>query len=151
MLGVRALAQQRRKPTSRLSTNQKGIIITMQEWVVVPSESRGGAFCVWSLWSCRYESICTVDWSGYLRGPSDTILLCSRLIVARNPVLSLQDLNRGKFGDVVQLAYQVGGALSTCRLPFRSMILDRYPEQDSAKFPFPGDQLPMFVYPKVRA
>lgn len=61
----------------------------------------------------------------------------------------LQNLNRGKFGDVVNLAYQVGGALSTCRLPFRSMILDRYPEQDSAKFPFPGDQLPMFVYPKV--
>ena len=63
---------------------------------------------------------------------------------------SRQNLNRGKFGDVVQLGYQVGGALSTCRLPFRSMILDRYPEQDSAMFPFPGEQLPMFVYPKVR-
>ncbi|CAN0313642.1 unnamed protein product, partial [Hapterophycus canaliculatus] len=49
----------------------------------------------------------------------------------------------------VQLGYQVGGALSTVRLPFRSMILDRYPEQDSALFPFPGDQLPMFVYPKA--
>ncbi|CAM9440430.1 unnamed protein product, partial [Laminaria digitata] len=59
-----------------------------------------------------------------------------------------KNLNRGKFGDVVQLGYQVGGALSTCRLPFRSMILDRYPEQDSAMFPFPGEQLPMFVYPK---
>lgn len=52
---------------------------------------------------------------------------------------------------MVHLAYQVGGALSTCRLPFRSMILDRYPEQDSTMFPFPGDQLPMFVYPKVRS
>ncbi|CAB1099644.1 unnamed protein product [Ectocarpus sp. CCAP 1310/34] len=61
-----------------------------------------------------------------------------------------KDLNRGKSGDVVQLGYQVGGALSTVRLPFRSMILDRYPEQDSPLFPFPGDQLPMFVYPKVR-
>lgn len=60
-----------------------------------------------------------------------------------------QDLNRGKSGDVVQLGYQVGGALSTVRLPFRPMILDRYPEQDSKLFPFPGDQLPMFVYPKV--
>ncbi|CAN0259089.1 unnamed protein product, partial [Ectocarpus sp. 12 AP-2014] len=58
-----------------------------------------------------------------------------------------KDLNRGKSGDVVQLGYQVGGALSTVRLPFRSMILDRYPEQDSPLFPFPGDQLPMFVYP----
>lgn len=29
------------------------------------------------------------------------------------------------------------------------MILDRYPEEDSAMFPFPGEQLPMFVYPKV--
>ena len=64
--------------------------------------------------------------------------------------MTRQNLNRGKFGDVVQLGYQVGGALSTCRLPFRSMILDRYPEQDSAMFPFPGEQLPMFVYPKVR-
>lgn len=65
--------------------------------------------------------------------------------------LALQDLNKGKFGDVVQLAYQLGGALSMCRLPFRSMILDRYPEEDSPMFPFPGEQLPMFVHPKVRS
>ena len=50
----------------------------------------------------------------------------------------------------MQLGYQVGGAVSTVRLPFRPTILDRYPEQDSKLFPFPGDQLPMFVYPKVR-
>ncbi|CAM9139007.1 unnamed protein product [Discosporangium mesarthrocarpum] len=59
-----------------------------------------------------------------------------------------KDLNKGKFGDVVHLAYQMGGALSLCRLPYRAVILDRYPETDSAMFPFPGDQLPMFVYPK---
>ncbi|CAM9114779.1 unnamed protein product [Choristocarpus tenellus] len=59
-----------------------------------------------------------------------------------------KDLNKGKFGDTVHLAYQLGGALSLCRLPYRSTILDRYPEEDSSIFPFPGDQLPMFVYPK---
>lgn len=79
-----------------------------------------------------------------LRGPCT---LCCRVLSVSS---CLQDLNRGKSGDVVQLGYQVGGALSTVRLPFRSMILDRYPEQDSPLFPFPGDQLPMFVYPKVR-
>eukprot|EP00752_Nemacystus_decipiens_P018357 g16468.t1 len=81
--------------------------------------------------------------------------VCSVCVLLRNKELPppgyrviQKDLNRGKSGDVVQLGYQVGGALSTVRLPFRPTILDRYPEQDSKLFPFPGDQLPMFVYPK---
>ncbi|CAM9232899.1 unnamed protein product [Chrysoparadoxa australica] len=59
-----------------------------------------------------------------------------------------RDLNKGKFGDVVYLAYVVGGPFSLCRLPLMSSILDRYPAVESAAFPFPQDQLPMFVYPK---
>ncbi|CAM9712558.1 unnamed protein product [Phaeothamnion confervicola] len=59
-----------------------------------------------------------------------------------------RDLNKGKFGDVVYLAYELGPPFSTARLPYRSVILDRYPEVDNPVFPFPQEQLPMFVYPK---
>jgi hypothetical protein len=68
--------------------------------------------------------------------------------VPRDHVVDLRkSLNRGKYGDDVHLAYQLGEAACVCALPYRSVIHERYPREDSPACPFPQTQLPMFVYP----
>jgi hypothetical protein len=88
----------------------------------------------------------------FVSGP-DPIVSIVVLIVNRGDAapeghyLASDDLNKGKYGDVVKLACSAGGPLSVCQLQYRSRVSERYPREDIMAFPFPADQLAMFLYP----